>query len=181
MPEAFTACAPVRYAAWQREWSPSPSFSRCLASWLAVPLTTSTRSCTGASGDRIGVSSRLPTAAGVQFGMLMPLGTYTAPSRLMGRAALLRTAANAGTMLSSSGSAMVAPRPRSAVRRDRYFFVITIWNPSSAMPIGMTTRLLLLLRDRRDLARLPHLERLTPGDAQDERTTSGSRPPRRRA
>ena len=91
-----------------------------------MPLRTSTRSRTDASGDRIGVSSKLPSVAGSHRAMLIPFGTYTAPSRLTGRAAVFRMAANAGTMPSSNGSAMPAPRPRSTVRRDKHFFVITI-------------------------------------------------------
>ena len=60
----------------------------------------------------------------------MPLGTYTAPRRLTGRAAVSRVAWRAGTIPSSSGSATLAPSPRSTVRRDRCFFVMTIRHSS---------------------------------------------------
>ena len=49
----------------------------------------------------------------------MPLGTKNTPNRRTGAAAVRLSAVSAGTMLSSSGNASVAPRPRSTVRRDR--------------------------------------------------------------
>ena len=55
--------------------------------------------------------------------MMTPFGTYTVVSRRVGLAADSRIGLNAGTMASSSGSAMVAPNPRITVRRDTRFFV----------------------------------------------------------
>src|SRR5687768_7850765 len=52
--------------------------------------------------------------------MTMPFGTYKYPIR-PGAAAFCRAgAANAGNIASRNGSATVAPRPRSAVRRDNF-------------------------------------------------------------
>jgi hypothetical protein len=65
-----------------------------------------------------------PSTAGSQFFMIMPFGTYTAPKRLTGLAAVLPTAVSAGTIPSSRGNANVTPRPRSTVRRDIFFLVI---------------------------------------------------------
>ena len=97
---------------------------------LLRPLKTRRRSWYGASGASVGESSNAPSVAGVQFFITTPLGTYTTPSRLTGAAALCADA-NAGTMLSRSGSANVAPRPRSTVRRGIAIFVITIHTPQS--------------------------------------------------
>ena len=69
--------------------------------------------------------------AGVQLGITMPLGVYTTPKRLVGLAAVVRSADRAGTMLSSSGSASAVPRPRSTVRRG-IAFLVTIMNRTSA-------------------------------------------------
>ena len=55
--------------------------------------------------------------------MIMPLGTYMTPKRFVGFAAVFCSAESAGTMLSSSGSATIDPRPRSTVRRGIAFFV----------------------------------------------------------
>ena len=52
--------------------------------------------------------------------MRIPFGTYTMPRRLVGVGGL----ASAGIMESSIGSASVAPRPRSTVRRGIAFLVI---------------------------------------------------------
>ncbi len=72
-----------------------------------------------------------PTEAGVHLSMMTPLGRYTTPNRLMGAAAVLTSAVNAGTMPSSSGSATAAPSPRRIVRRGMAFLV-TIMSRSSA-------------------------------------------------
>src|ERR1700730_12683909 len=96
-----------------------------------------------------------------------------APSRFTGRV----PAANAGTIPSSNGRAMDAPRPLSIVRRERLFFVITI------------TRSLMYWRDgatspRRDLLRRSHLKGLAFHDPQNQRrpaVVAGYRLPRNRA
>src|SRR5687768_2600815 len=48
------------------------------------------------------------------------------PTLSFGAAAVCASAVPAGIMASSSGSAIVAPTPRSTVRRDRCFFVTNI-------------------------------------------------------
>ena len=58
--------------------------------------------------------------------MTMPFGTYITPNRVIGLAAVFCSAVNGGTIASSSGSASVAPRPRSIVRRGIAFLVISI-------------------------------------------------------
>src|SRR5439155_795120 len=67
-----------------------------------------------------------PSAAGVQFSIPMPLTTYITPNRTAGLAAVFCSAVSAGTMPSSSGSASVAPMPRSRVRRGSDFLVTNI-------------------------------------------------------
>src|SRR5262245_1636390 len=64
--------------------------------------------------------------------------------RRIGAAAVSRAAASAGTMASSSGSAMVAPRPRRTVRRGRCLPVMIMFG-------------------------LPHLERHALDDSSDDR------------
>ena len=55
--------------------APAPS-APAVPAWLLRPLSTSTSPFSAASGSRIGVSAKpSPTAAGVQPGMWMPLGT----------------------------------------------------------------------------------------------------------
>ena len=76
-----------------------------------------------------GKSKAAPSAAGTQCSIIMPFGTYTTASRRAGRAAVLRTAANAGTMPSSSGRASEAPSPRSTVRRGNAFRVRNMGAP----------------------------------------------------
>src|SRR5580704_1273119 len=96
-----------------------------------------------------------------------------APSRFTGRV----PAANAGTIPSSNGRAMDAPRPLSIVRRERLFFVIII------------TRSLMYGRDgaaspRRDLLRRSHLEGPALHDRQNQRrpaVITGCGLPRNRA
>ena len=81
--------------------------------------------------------------------MIMPFGTYMTPNRLIGFAAVFAMADSAGTMLSSSGNASIAPMPRNTVRRGIAFLEMII--PS----------LLFILRDaRRGLASfwIPDLE-----------------------
>src|ERR1051325_2749665 len=58
--------------------------------------------------------------------MIMPLGTYIRPYRLTGLAAVFAIADSAGTMLSSSGSATAAPRPRRTIRREMAFLVMNM-------------------------------------------------------
>ena len=58
--------------------------------------------------------------------MIMPFGTYMTPNRLTGLAAVFCMAESAGTMLSSSGSASIAPMPRRTVRRGIAFFEMII-------------------------------------------------------
>ena len=56
--------------------------------------------------------------------MIMPLGTYITPNRLIGLAGVFCSAESAGTMLSSSGSASTDPSPRSTVRLGIAFFAM---------------------------------------------------------
>src|SRR5712691_4061290 len=58
--------------------------------------------------------------------MIMPFGTYTTPKRFTGLADVLARAESAGTMLSRSGSASVAPMPRRTVRRGMAFLAMNI-------------------------------------------------------
>src|SRR5436190_23204263 len=58
--------------------------------------------------------------------MIMPFGTYTTPKRFTGLAEVLARAESAGTMLSRSGSASVAPMPRRTVRRGMAFLAMNI-------------------------------------------------------
>ena len=60
--------------------------------------------------------------------MFIPIETYTSLKRRTGFGA----AAKAGTIPSSSGSASVAPRPRSIVRRGKDFPVMIIVSTSSS-------------------------------------------------
>ena len=70
--------------------------------------------------------------------MIMPFGTYTTPKRFTGAAAVRARAESAGTMLSSSGSASVAPMPRRTVRRGMAFFAMNIVRslPLTTRPLG---------------------------------------------
>src|SRR5919198_2520722 len=68
--------------------------------------------------------------------MIMPLGTYMTPNRLIGLAAVFCSADNAGIMLSSSGSASIEPMPRRTVRRGMAFFEMIMVNPSWNFPIN---------------------------------------------
>src|SRR5579863_5364407 len=78
--------------------------------------------------------------------MIMPFGTYTTPKRLIGLAVVAAKAEKAGTMLSSSGSASVAPIPRKTVRRGIAFLKTIIFEASSFRlldaRLGQTYRLL---------------------------------------
>src|SRR5215207_5030159 len=91
---------------------------------------------------------------------MTPLGWYTTPRRRTGAAAVFCTAVSAGTMASSSGSAMVVPRPRNTVRRDKALRVIIMPAPSSP--------------------RCPHLKRRALHDRQNRRrppvVVGGGRP-----
>ena len=68
--------------------------------------------------------------------MIMPFGTYITPKRLIGLAAVFCSADSAGTMLSSSGNASIAPRPRSTVRRGIAFFEMIIVAPHPHSRLG---------------------------------------------
>src|SRR6186997_1161768 len=50
-------------------------------------------------------SKAVPSASGSQSFIIMPFGTYTAPKRLTGFAAVFAIAVKAGTMPSSNGNA----------------------------------------------------------------------------
>ena len=98
---------------------------RELAPVLSSPLSTSSCRRWASSGFNVGVSSKaLPSAAGVQCFMMIPFGTYTVQKRGTRRAGVFDSAVRAGTIPSSSGSASVAPTPRSTVRRGMAFLVI---------------------------------------------------------
>ena len=89
--------------------------------------TTVTWSRKASIGLRIGLKSKLtPVVAGVQWLGRSPIGTKTAPNRLVGAAAVFAVAVRAGTIASSSGSESVAPRPRRTVRRESAVFVMNI-------------------------------------------------------
>ncbi len=98
-----------------------------------IPDNTWMSSRYGWSGCRIvGKSNPIPSVVGVQWSIIIPFGAYTIPSRRVGLAAVLRTAANAGTMPSSRGSANDAPSPRSMVRRGIAFLVMIMTLPSAS-------------------------------------------------
>src|SRR5258705_12160758 len=80
------------------------------------------RSRNGASGSRIGDNCRAPPAAGVHLSIMIPFGTSMNAIRI-GRAL---SAASAGVIASSTGSASAAPAPRKNVRRGMDFLVITM-------------------------------------------------------
>ncbi len=61
--------------------------------------------------------------------MIMPLGTYMTPNRLIGLPGVFCSAESAGIMLSSSGNASIEPMPRSTVRRGIAFFEMIIGGP----------------------------------------------------
>ena len=92
---------------------------------LSSPLTTSRRSRNRSSGFSVGVNSNAePSAAGNHCPGMTPFGTYTAPNRIAGRAAVCSSAVSAGTIASRNGSGIAAPIVRSIVRRDKAFLVI---------------------------------------------------------
>src|SRR5712671_1447256 len=78
------------------------------------------RNC--ASGSRTGDSCKSPSAAGVHLSIMIPFGTSTNAIRI-GRAL---SAASAGVIASSMGSASAAPAPRRNVRRGMDFLVISM-------------------------------------------------------
>ena len=87
----------------------------------------SIRSLKAAKGSMIGVSSKLlPTAAGVHFSMIIPLGTVKNESRLAVLAAVSAGEANAGTIASNSGNASAVPAPRRNARRGMDFLNTSI-------------------------------------------------------
>ena len=115
---------PVMNAPAGLAWAPEPPV-RELAPVLSRPLSTSRCFRCASSGFSVGVNSKsAPSAAGVHPAMMMPFGTYTVPKRAIGLAAVFDRAVSAGTIPSSSGSAKVAPMPRSMVRRGMAFFAI---------------------------------------------------------
>src|SRR5204863_10076815 len=67
-----------------------------------------------------------PYSTGAHFFMIMPFSPYTTPKRFTGLAEVLARAESAGTMLSRSGSASVAPMPRRTVRRGMAFLAMNI-------------------------------------------------------
>src|SRR5579872_2164796 len=86
---------------------------------LFSPLKTRSWSRNGARGASVDESSNdEPSATGVQFFIMIPLGVYTVPKRFTGAAAVLAAEVSAGIMQSSSGNDRVAPRPRKMVRRS---------------------------------------------------------------
>ncbi len=99
-------------------WAPeAPERER--APVLSSPLSTSSCSRNGSSGFSVGVNSNpTPSVVGVHRSMTMPFGTYTVQNRVTGAAAARASAAEAGSIRSSSGSARVAPTLRSTVRRE---------------------------------------------------------------
>src|SRR6185503_8452720 len=106
-----------------------------------------------------------PSAAGVQFCMTIPFTMYITPNRVTGLAAVRCNAVSAGTMPSSSGSASVAPRPRSIVRRSIALRVIII--PIVSSSSGCASLAFLLCRRRRSCA-AAHAERGAADDADDD-------------
>src|SRR5712671_2546870 len=78
------------------------------------------RNC--ASGSRTGDSCKSPSADGVHLSIMIPFGTSMNAMRI-GRAL---SAASAGVIASSMGSASAAPAPRKNVRRGMDFLVITM-------------------------------------------------------
>ena len=64
--------------------------------------------------------------------MIAPIGTYTTPNRFVDMAAVFRMAANAGTIPSSNGKAIVAPSPRKTVRLGMAFLVTIMMLLSSS-------------------------------------------------
>ena len=73
-PRRSHACTPLSHAAVARGWSPLPSPNESACRW-ARPLSTSSRSCTGASGLRVGDSANpAPVAAGTNCSWITPLG-----------------------------------------------------------------------------------------------------------
>src|SRR5437867_8473220 len=99
--------------------------------------------------------------------MIMPFGTYTTPKRFTGLAEVLARAESAGTMLSRSGSASVAPMPRRTVRRGMAFLAMNIRHsltldlpdPPAFARACCPTRAMAGKPDLRDLPELPAFAR----------------------
>src|SRR5579883_837555 len=117
-------------------------------------------------------SKSLPSAAGIQYSLLVPSTVLpAAPCTISMQASLerptaavLRRGVCAGTIESSSGSAKLTPIPRSTVRRERCLFVryaIFVYLPLlERVSITAVRRLSLRSRVRRRRAfGRPHLER----------------------
>src|SRR5439155_934866 len=114
--------------------------------------------------------------------MIMPFGTYTTPKRFTGLAEVLARAESAGTMLSRSGSASVAPMPRRTVRRGMAFLAMNIRHsltldlpdpPAFARACCPTRAMagkpdLPDLSDLSDLSGRTHAERRAVDDAADD-------------
>src|SRR5262249_5560425 len=143
-----------------------PGLSACtggaIAPLFSSPLTTVNCFWNGASGLRIGESSKPePSAAGVHCSMIAPCGRYMNPRRGLGDAAVCASAVHAGTIASSRGRPMATPAPRRNVRRDRCFFVMNIRQLHGSRPtppcgishISPRRHLLYFLRH------FPHLKR----------------------
>src|SRR5688572_20418459 len=78
----------------------------------------------------MGVNSKpAPSVAGVHLSMMAPCGTYTKPSRDTGLAAVCASSVRAGTIESSSGSAIDTPIPLRNVRRGRCFREMNMLSP----------------------------------------------------
>src|SRR5436190_8823423 len=108
--------------------------------------------------------------------MIMPLGTYITPKRLIGLAADVCSADSAGSMLSRSGSASIEPIPRSTVRRGIAIFEMIIaslsYRRSEDPKIFCAPLSVSVARSRRRLSRLSrsdrHAERRALDDAGDD-------------
>src|SRR5262245_46606369 len=107
--------------------------------------------------------------------MIMPLGTYITPKRLIGLAADVCSADSAGIMLSRSGSASIEPIPRSTVRRGMAIFEMIIAGPflqEARRSGGLLAPSVSVARSCRRLVSLfpchRHAERRAPDDASDD-------------
>src|SRR5580704_10301018 len=86
--------------------------------------------------------------------------------RVRGAAGVLLTGVCAGAIASRNGNATDTPSPRRTVRRERYFFVISIPVPSPDYPNLAAS---LVHRCSFHLLRPSHLERSAAHDAENER------------
>ena len=131
LPVVGSGSMPVMNAPAGFAWAPEAP-ERDRAPVLSRPLSTSKWSRNGSSAFSVGVNSNpVPSVVGVQRSMTMLFGTYTVQNRVTGAAAARASAVEAGSIRSSSGSASVAPTPRSTVRREIACLEI-IMTPTSA-------------------------------------------------